>query len=103
MTRLLDAVGGTDPAARRDRALLELLYGTGTRISEVVGLDLADLAEVADGGGLLRVYGKGSKERLVPLGGQAAAGPGRLAVPGGPGRHACPGSGGAGATPRPSS
>jgi integrase/recombinase XerD len=83
VVRLLDAVGGTGPAARRDRALLELLYGTGTRISEVVGLDLADLAEVADGGGLLRVYGKGSKERLVPLGGQAGRALADWLAPGG--------------------
>jgi integrase/recombinase XerD len=62
---LLGAVVGDDPAARRDRALLELLYGTGARISEVVGLDQADLTA---GGGLVRLYGKGSKERLVPLG-----------------------------------
>ena len=65
VTRLLDAAGGTDPRARRDRALLELLYGTGARISEAVGLDLADLA---GGEGLLRLFGKGSKERIVPLG-----------------------------------
>lgn len=62
---ILESVSGTDPAARRDRALLEVLYGTGARISEVVGLDLADLAH---GDGLVRVRGKGDKERLVPLG-----------------------------------
>ena len=67
--RLLDSVNGTQPAARRDRALLEFLYGTGARISEAVGLDLADLA-ASDG--LIRLYGKGSKERVVPLGRQAA-------------------------------
>jgi len=70
VARLLDAVEGDDPAARRDRALLELLYGTGARISEVVGLDLADLA-AADG--LVRLYGKGGKERLAPVGRAAAA------------------------------
>jgi integrase/recombinase XerD len=62
---LLGAAAGGDPRARRDRALLEVLYATGGRISEVVGLDLADLAP---GEGLVRLYGKGSKERLVPLG-----------------------------------
>ena len=63
--RLVDAVSGTDPPSLRDRALLELLYATGARVSEAVGLDLADLAS---GEGLVRLYGKGSKERLVPLG-----------------------------------
>ena len=67
--RLLDSVQGTEAAPRRDRALLELLYGTGARISEAVGLDLADLS---GGEGLIRLYGKGSKERVVPLGRQAA-------------------------------
>jgi integrase/recombinase XerD len=62
---LLGAVTGDDPLAQRDRALLELLYGTGIRISEAVGLDLADL-DLEDG--VLRVLGKGSKERVVPVG-----------------------------------
>jgi integrase/recombinase XerD len=69
VARILDGVAGDDPAARRDRALLELLYGTGARISEAVGLDLSDLA---GGDGLVRLYGKGAKERLVPLGRHAA-------------------------------
>ncbi len=67
---LLESVDGDGPLDRRDRALLEVLYGTGARISEVVGLSLPDLAR---DDGLLRVYGKGAKERLVPLGGVARA------------------------------
>jgi integrase/recombinase XerD len=62
---LLLAVEGDGPLALRDRALLELLYGTGIRISEAVGLDLADL-DLEDG--MMRVMGKGSKERVVPVG-----------------------------------
>jgi integrase/recombinase XerD len=65
---LLDSVSGSGPTDLRDRALLELLYGTGARISEVVGLSLLDLQ---GDDGLLRVFGKGAKERLVPLGGPA--------------------------------
>jgi integrase/recombinase XerD len=73
--RLLGAVVGTGPAMLRDRALLELLYGTGARVSEVVGLNLGDVAEAVDLGGtpLIRVLGKGSKERVVPLGRLARA------------------------------
>jgi integrase/recombinase XerD len=62
---LLGAVIGDDATGRRDRAILELLYGTGMRISELVGLALGDVAE---DDGVVRVFGKGAKERLVPLG-----------------------------------
>jgi integrase/recombinase XerD len=62
---LLEAVVGDDPVARRDRAILEVLYGTGLRISELVGLSLSD---VDLGEHLARAFGKGSKERIVPLG-----------------------------------
>jgi len=63
--RLLGAVVGDDAVARRDRAILEVLYGTGLRISELVGLSVADIALDE---GLLRAFGKGSKERVVPVG-----------------------------------
>ncbi len=62
---LLGAAVGADPQARRDRAILEVLYGTGLRISELVGLSLSDLALEE---GTLHAFGKGSKERLVPVG-----------------------------------
>jgi integrase/recombinase XerD len=62
---LLDAVAGSDPVARRDRALLELLYGTGVRISEAVGLSLGDVDLESH---TAIVLGKGSKERIVPIG-----------------------------------
>ena len=87
---LLAATAGDDPVALRDRALLELLYASGARVSEVASLDLDDLlAGTADGGdawadpeaalehgGFVRVTGKGSKQRIVPYGryaGQALA------------------------------
>jgi integrase/recombinase XerD len=62
---LLAAVTGVDATARRDRALLEVLYGTGLRISEAVGLRLVDLDLDSH---TMRVLGKGSKERVVPVG-----------------------------------
>lgn len=65
ISTLLDQVVGGDPVARRDRAVLEVLYGTGARISELCGLSLGD---VDLEGGLLRLFGKGAKERVVPLG-----------------------------------
>ena len=68
--RLLEAASvGDTPASLRDRALLEVLYGAGARISEAVGLDLDD---IDTGEGVVRLFGKGSKERLVPLGSYAA-------------------------------
>lgn len=63
--RLLAAPGVEDRLAWRDRALLELGYGAGMRVSELCGLSRGDL--VLDEG-LVRVFGKGSKERLVPIG-----------------------------------
>jgi integrase/recombinase XerD len=67
MGRLLAATDGDDPVRIRDKALLELLYATGTRVSEAVGLDVDDLAT----GEFVRVLGKGGKQRLVPVGGYA--------------------------------
>jgi integrase/recombinase XerD len=63
--RLLGAVVGDDAVARRDRAILEVLYGTGLRISELVGLSMTD---VSLDEGMLRAFGKGAKERVVPVG-----------------------------------
>lgn len=65
VNELLEAIEGTAPADLRDRAMIELLYGTGMRISELVGLSLSS---VDHGENMARVLGKGDKERLVPLG-----------------------------------
>ena len=63
--QLLSVVVGTDPVSLRDRALLELLYATGARIGEVCGLSLTDFDRENR---LVRVFGKGAKERVVPFG-----------------------------------
>jgi integrase/recombinase XerD len=68
--RLLRAPKGTDPAVLRDRALLELMYACGLRASEAIGLEVGDVDLAA---GVLRARGKGSKERLVPIGREAIA------------------------------
>jgi integrase/recombinase XerD len=68
---LLDAASRAGTAlALRDRALLEFLYGTGARISEAVGLDVDDLDLDS---GVVRLQGKGSKERIVPVGSYASS------------------------------
>jgi integrase/recombinase XerD len=77
---LLAAVVGDEPTARRDRAILEVLYGTGLRISELVGLSLGDVDLES---GLLRAFGKGSRERVVPLGRHATAALSGWLAPGG--------------------
>jgi integrase/recombinase XerD len=68
--RLIDAANGVTPRSLRDRALVELLYGAGLRVSEAVGLERGD---VDLEGRTVRCIGKGDKERVVPLGTQAAA------------------------------
>jgi integrase/recombinase XerD len=68
--QLLAGCPGDDPAALRDRALLELLYSTGARISEAVGIDVDDLDERAR---TVLLRGKGGKQRLVPVGRPALA------------------------------
>ena len=85
---LLAAVAGEDPVALRDRALLELLYASGSRVSEVTAVDIDDLYAGTESantdvwadptaalsqGGLLRVTGKGAKTRIVPYGSYAGA------------------------------
>lgn len=65
VTRLLEAPPADEPVGLRDRAILEMLYGAGLRISELTGLDVDDL-ELEDGS--VRVLGKGGKERDVPVG-----------------------------------
>ncbi|MYH73017.1 MAG: tyrosine recombinase XerD [Acidimicrobiia bacterium] len=62
---VLDAVNGVDGVSRRDRAMLEVLYGTGMRISELVGMSLNDV-DMAEA--MVRVLGKGQKERILPVG-----------------------------------
>jgi integrase/recombinase XerD len=68
ISRLLESVNATDPLGLRDRAMFELLYASGLRVSELcnVRLEALDLEE-----GIIRVTGKGNKTRLVPVGSQA--------------------------------
>ena len=68
--KLLASPRGDEPTALRDRALLEVMYACGLRASETIGLDVGDV-DLREG--FLRARGKGSKERLVPLGRQAIA------------------------------
>ena len=75
--RLVEAPAGEGPAALRDRALLELAYGGGLRVSELVGLNLNDLDR---SGGTARVLGKGGKTRVVPMGREATAAIGKYLV-----------------------
>jgi integrase/recombinase XerC len=94
---LLDAPAAAGALALRDRAFLELLYSSGLRVSELTGLDLDDL-DLAEG--MVRVLGKGRKERVVPVGGPARQAlerwiregrPGLLGGPGGAGARRAPG------------
>ena len=73
--RLLSQPRGSDPPALRDRALLELMYASGLRASEAIGLEVGDI-DLEER--VLRARGKGSKERIVPVGQAAAAGGRRL-------------------------
>lgn len=78
ITTLLEAADGQHPGGLRDRALLELLYATGARISEAVGLDVDDVDALTEptpdaaqglaGVSVVRLRGKGGKQRLVPVG-----------------------------------
>jgi tyrosine recombinase XerC len=67
--RLISVCRNDSPLALRDRAILELLYSSGIRLSELVGLDLGDYSSAS---GTVRVFGKGAKERIAPVGGPAA-------------------------------
>ncbi|MBK6519267.1 MAG: tyrosine recombinase XerC [Polyangiaceae bacterium] len=69
--QVVEAPDGSSAAGLRDRAILELLYSSGLRVSELVGLDLGDV-DLGAGRAEARVVGKGNKERRVPIGGPAA-------------------------------
>ncbi len=78
--RILDSTAETSPSGLRDRALLELLYGTGVRVSEAIGIGLENLDFDEE---LILVTGKGSKQRLVPIGGSLREALQRYLGPGG--------------------
>jgi integrase/recombinase XerD len=65
VVRLIESCGAGDPLSRRDRGILELMYATGARVSEIVGLSTSD---IDFDGQLVRLFGKGAKERIVPFG-----------------------------------
>lgn len=72
VSKLLDAPSPDTPPGLRDRALLELLYATGARITEAIELDVDDIVSIGDDkASVVRLFGKGSKERIVPLGSYA--------------------------------
>jgi len=72
ITSLIDATKReSDPISLRDHAIIELLYGTGARVSEIVGIDINDFSQSEVEGNpitVLKLRGKGSKERMVPMG-----------------------------------
>ena len=70
ITRLIESALPKDEKGSRDKAILETFYSTGIRISELVGLDIADVDFI---GGIVKVMGKGKKERIVPIGEKAIA------------------------------
>jgi site-specific recombinase XerD len=72
LERLLSSIDTSQPAGRRDKACFELIYGSGLRISELAGLKKGDLVQDGEQGVSLRVMGKGSKERMVPMSGASA-------------------------------
>jgi tyrosine recombinase XerC len=68
VVKLLEAPDETDLSGLRDKAMMETMYSTGIRVSELVGLNIEDIDFI---GGVVRVYGKGKKERLAPIGDKA--------------------------------
>jgi integrase/recombinase XerD len=76
MSMINAALRESDPITLRDQAMLELLYSSGARVSELIGINMNDLSTVNSAGGVittLKLRGKGSKERIVPLGSFATA------------------------------